>query len=305
MDTSSPKVVIVGAGVAGVTAAAWLVNNGVSDVEVLEAQDYIGGRVKGQVVDGKNIDLGAQFIHGREGNPAFDIAQKLGTVVHLEDQYQSTKLQNAPREFLTSSGEKIDGHKVLPLLQFLDSELNIRFTKIPCGSRTSDGELFIRAYQKFLSPRRETLSHAEIELYDAVYRWYVAYHKIDNAVADLNDVSAWGASQYNVLPGDRFTNTHGGMAALLKAICGLVPEELFQLNTPVTNINWSSVKEARTDGKVVITCRSGNLVEADHVVVTVSTGCMQANHKTLFTPSLPDAFQTALDHIGFGGIGKV
>ncbi|BFZ01860.1 hypothetical protein BsWGS_04899 [Bradybaena similaris] len=305
MASSSPKVVIVGAGVAGVTTAAWLVNNHVNDVFILEAQDYIGGRVKGVIVDGNNIDLGAQFIHGREGNPAYNIAQKLGTVASLSDDYQSMRLQNLPKEFRMSNGDKIDGDKVRHLLQFLDNELDIRFTKIQSGSTISDGELFKQAYEKFLSPRRGSLSQAEVELYDSVYRWYSAYQKIDNATADLKDVSAWGAGQYKVLPGDRFTNTHGGMARLLKEIRDLVPDRVFQLNSPVTNINWSSANGVGADGKVVLTCKNGDLVEADHVVVTVSTGCMQASHEAMFTPPLPDAFQTALRHIGFGAIGKV
>ena len=42
----SPSVVVVGAGVAGVSAALSLIHNGIDDVVILEAQDYIGGRVK-------------------------------------------------------------------------------------------------------------------------------------------------------------------------------------------------------------------------------------------------------------------
>lgn len=67
----------------------------------------------------------------------------------------------------------------------------------------------------------------------------------------------------------------------------------------------SSAKGVGADGKIVLTCNNGDLVEADHVVVTVSTGCMQASHEVMFTPPLPDVFQTALRHIGFGAVGKV
>lgn len=40
------KVVIIGAGFAGLAAAQRLWSSGIEDVIVLEAQDYIGGRVK-------------------------------------------------------------------------------------------------------------------------------------------------------------------------------------------------------------------------------------------------------------------
>ena len=40
------KVLILGAGAAGITAAMTLYDQGITDFLVLEAQDYIGGRIK-------------------------------------------------------------------------------------------------------------------------------------------------------------------------------------------------------------------------------------------------------------------
>jgi oxygen-dependent protoporphyrinogen oxidase len=56
-----PKVVVVGAGVAGLAAARCLARAGVG-VIVLEKDSHVGGRVYTQVVDGFEIDAGAQFI---------------------------------------------------------------------------------------------------------------------------------------------------------------------------------------------------------------------------------------------------
>ena len=44
-SVSSPRVVIVGAGIAGLSAAEHLVKNGVTDVVILEAQGRVGGRI--------------------------------------------------------------------------------------------------------------------------------------------------------------------------------------------------------------------------------------------------------------------
>ena len=56
-----PRVVVVGAGIAGLTAAYRLQQAGL-DVTVLEASDRVGGRMTTDVVRGYVIDRGAQFL---------------------------------------------------------------------------------------------------------------------------------------------------------------------------------------------------------------------------------------------------
>ena len=76
MTTKTYDVIIVGAGVAGLAAAAQLRENGVENIVILEAQDYIGGRVKTTYDWGAPIALGAEFIHGDKTITA-DIARQL------------------------------------------------------------------------------------------------------------------------------------------------------------------------------------------------------------------------------------
>ncbi|MGH9399854.1 MAG: flavin monoamine oxidase family protein [Thermoanaerobaculia bacterium] len=74
----SHDVIIVGAGVAGLTAAKEL-RKASRSVLVLEAQDRIGGRAH---VDSKTfsvpIDYGAGWLHGVDKNPLVPLADKLG-----------------------------------------------------------------------------------------------------------------------------------------------------------------------------------------------------------------------------------
>src|SRR6267143_254316 len=60
---TDPQVVIIGAGVAGLTAARALSAAG-ARVLVLEARDRLGGRVMTQYTVEGPVELGAEFVHG-------------------------------------------------------------------------------------------------------------------------------------------------------------------------------------------------------------------------------------------------
>ncbi|WP_322411987.1 NAD(P)/FAD-dependent oxidoreductase [Microbacterium invictum] len=69
--------IVVGAGVAGLTAARLLRSAG-QRVVVLEARDRIGGRVHTARTDGRVTDLGASWIHGIADSPVADAAGAFG-----------------------------------------------------------------------------------------------------------------------------------------------------------------------------------------------------------------------------------
>lgn len=75
---TNPDVVIVGAGMAGLSAAATLRQAGYA-VVIIEARDRIGGRaVTDSALFGQPYDLGATWLHSADTNPLTPIAEKLG-----------------------------------------------------------------------------------------------------------------------------------------------------------------------------------------------------------------------------------
>src|SRR5262245_32801924 len=121
-------VIVVGAGAAGLAAAAHLSRNGKS-VCVLEARDRIGGRILSMRPRGAAVPLGlgAEFIHGESpsifeqlrlaGDVAIDAAQTRyrvphhGRMKHAEDLFETMKerLESIPRP-------RVD----LPFAEFLE-----------------------------------------------------------------------------------------------------------------------------------------------------------------------------------------
>jgi len=78
---TSPIVAVIGSGMAAVGFCATL-KDLLPDVTIycLEARDRIGGRLHSAVQpDGNKLDLGGSWIHGLNGNPLVDLAQKAGS----------------------------------------------------------------------------------------------------------------------------------------------------------------------------------------------------------------------------------
>ena len=70
-------IVIVGAGIAGLSAAHTLAAKG-RTVQLLEARDRIGGRIHSDYSLGVSCDLGASWLHGANGNPLTELTNSLG-----------------------------------------------------------------------------------------------------------------------------------------------------------------------------------------------------------------------------------
>ena len=88
------RVVVVGAGIAGLAAAKDLQGKGY-DVTVLEARDRIGGRIWTLRSEGISYDMGAGWIHGIEGNPITELAEVSGTGMTDITQYENAVIYGA------------------------------------------------------------------------------------------------------------------------------------------------------------------------------------------------------------------
>ena len=86
MGAATPeRVIVVGAGMAGIVAARLLHDSGFA-VTVLEARQRLGGRTWTDTSLGAPLDLGGSWVHGVDGNPLTLWCEKLGiALVTFED----------------------------------------------------------------------------------------------------------------------------------------------------------------------------------------------------------------------------
>ncbi|KAL0426898.1 UNVERIFIED_CONTAM: putative polyamine oxidase 5 [Sesamum latifolium] len=84
MVSKKPRIVIIGAGMAGLTAANKLYTSPNSkqafELSVVEGGRRIGGRICSSEFCGDRIETGATWIHGIEGSPVYKIAQETSSL---------------------------------------------------------------------------------------------------------------------------------------------------------------------------------------------------------------------------------
>lgn len=112
-----PKFVIVGAGAAGISAAAKLLENGFKDILILEAQDRIGGRVNTVPFGKGNIDLGAQWCQGEVGNVVYELVKD-------DFEFGDTAFSHEKSLFYGSDGNSVDLNKCTKLMSLSESVMS-------------------------------------------------------------------------------------------------------------------------------------------------------------------------------------
>jgi spermine oxidase len=134
------KVIIVGAGLAGYSAAARLMENGIDDLIILEAENRIGGRIHSiPRIGGEGlIDMGAQWVHGQQRNVIYEM-------INGSFQFGDTGFESAGRYWHQSNGQLVDQSRCESLSNLCDEILNNSFEQM-FASRDSIGRFFERKY---------------------------------------------------------------------------------------------------------------------------------------------------------------
>jgi monoamine oxidase len=272
--------VIVGAGVAGLTAARLLHAAG-NRVVVLEARDRVGGRVTSDRRFGVVTDMGASWIHGITDSPVAAAAEALGmrTVEFTVGGYQP---DSRPIAYYGPDGGRLSDAEALAFaddIHAVDAALTEAIAASPADASYRDvGEVALAA-QGWDAERtqrvREYLEHRAEEQYGA---WIedLAAHGLDDDAIDGDEVVF--PDGYDVLP---------------RRLADGLDIRLIHV---VTRVQWS------TDG-VVVTTDHGAFA-GDTVVVTVPVGVLRSD-EFVIEPALPEPVAGALGRLEMNAFEKV
>ncbi|KAK9684702.1 hypothetical protein RND81_10G226600 [Saponaria officinalis] len=109
-SSSSPSVIIVGAGMSGISAAKTLHDVGIRDFVILEATNRIGGRIKKTDFAGYTVEMGANWLHGEGGlmkNPLYEMSKKIHLKKYFSD-FSNVSLNTYKQEGGKYSPKEVD-----------------------------------------------------------------------------------------------------------------------------------------------------------------------------------------------------
>ncbi|KAK7078933.1 hypothetical protein SK128_020192 [Halocaridina rubra] len=279
-------VVIVGGGVAGLTAAKTLIENDYTNLLILEADNRIGGRVRTIREGSVLVEEGAEWIHGGSRNPLFKIAKSLKAVA-----------RNRPNSswdwrVRTNQGDPGNAGKFNRLENLIEKTEKNGILRPYYDD--SYGQFFVDRYPRaYGNGWNNTLGRA----------WFHFLEKLvnsDEGSYDWLDISARDADKYVDYGTDR--NWKNGYDTLIDYLEDSIPNNVIRKSTPVCKIFWDSLE----NDKVLLVTNGGNYsYMANFVIFTASVGHLKERHNQLFQPSLPSSVIKNLNGIELGLADKI
>ncbi|KAL1501375.1 hypothetical protein ABEB36_006705 [Hypothenemus hampei] len=290
-----PAVVILGAGAAGVAAATKLLQNGFNNVKVLEAENRIGGRVYSIPFEDTIVDLGAQWVHGENGNIVYEMVKNLNLTGHPDVNVFSNL------NFFNASGEKVPNNLTEPWIElgrYLihdDEEPSIEPDE---NLDTYFKKKFEEHLNKYGCDSKDSISIAKMTL-----EWFGKFYLCLDPAESLEQISSTSLIRYKECEGETMIHwKNNGFASIFNVLTSKTPnfnKNYLQLNCEVTKIEWNQ------NGKVIVHCVEEPPIQADHVIVTFSLGVLKRCHETLFDPKLPQDKVTLINNIAIGTCHKI
>ncbi len=274
------RVVVVGAGIAGLTVANALTHAGAECV-VLEARDRIGGRLHTVDLAGSPVDLGGSWIHMPAGNPMSAFARQVGVSCRSADPVPEMA------GFDCAEGRRLSADEAEALLSLYDEAFPDAAGQLaaelgPDASAADGIEAFVAG--------------ADLVPGEARRARQMLYAVIEAESADLAERQSlrwmWNELEYD---GNYFGDVpDGGYRRLVGAMAAGVD---LRLGVEVTEVAISA-------GGVRVRGVDGISEEGSHVVVTVPLGVLKRGAPR-FSPRLPPDRLAAIGRLGFGRFEKV
>lgn len=241
MEPSSKRVLVIGAGMAGLTAARKLAESG-QKVLVLEARNRVGGRIRTLREDGEILELGAEFIHGKPPELC-DLINEAGLETY-----------------------ELDG-----------DDLCHKFGKLGKCDEQSDIFKFLNGLEKWKGPDLAFADYPPLaklspEKREQIISYVQSFNAADYRQIGIHSLAVQQHAEEE-LHSDQLFRIRGGYDCIPEFLARKVREAgaRIELRRPVERIEWKR-------GRVHVFAREGgelSQVSAEKVVIAVPLGVLQ------------------------------
>jgi polyamine oxidase len=313
------RVVIVGAGMAGIAAARWLIDNDIHqslEVIVLEARDRVGGRIHTNFDFNCPVDLGAAWLHEHcRENPISIMSSHLGLKMKKSDDDSG--------EVYDLSGKQYGDLQTLRTWELMEKVLSKSVKSVQGSFEEESLEEIIFGV---VSPKQWS---------DPVFQSWFAILDFELGTP-ISQVSPAAICQdwIRAMDGDdedvNMVFTETGYVGIINALLSgratdhpflkpRIPDEVLESNQNrpslkpmkvLLNHCVESITHSPLDRfPIVLSVRdptdgSQQTIEADRVLVTVPLGVLKSN-LIQFSPPLSPQKQFAIQRAGFGNVVKI
>lgn len=284
---TNQKVVVIGAGIAGLTTTYRLAKQGI-DVHLYEAKNRVGGRIFTAIVDGHIAELGAQSISdGGQAKNMLTLVNELGLSLH------HSKISFDPH--YVHDGQLIRLDQLLSTCNFNEKELEELLPKLAQTSKSMRDMLdhffdYEDPVHKMLSAMLANYEGAAPENLSTQY-WQTLLHMLLGGVCSAHSFEQ-GSSEhlYDHL------SLAGGNSTLSEALAEKLGDRI-HLNMPLQSI------EKTAAGAYLLAFQDGQIVEAD--ILVLANPCSTFKNINFQAGVIPDEKLAAIQQIEYGTNAKI
>jgi len=251
-------VLIVGAGLTGLSCARHLLAQNIS-VEIIEAGDAVGGRVRTDVEDGFRLDRGFQILLTAypEVQQQIDIA-----ALHVSSFTPGASIRHGQRFHTLTDPWRVPSKAFTTLFDStipLADKLRIAKLRASVG-KGSAGNLFTR-------PESATLSHLRDLGFSsaAIERFFRPFFGGVFLEGELTSSSRWFEFLFRMFSGGESVLPKEGMQAIPQQLASALPEGIVHLNSTVER--YEPLKTAGRNAGVRVILADSQALEARAVVI--------------------------------------
>ncbi|KAL2936100.1 Polyamine oxidase [Bienertia sinuspersici] len=296
---SSPSVIIVGAGMSGISAAKRLHDNNIKDFIILEATNRIAGRIHKTEFGGRTVEKGANWLHGVGGpqkNPMYEIAKKIKLKSYYSD-FSNMSFNTYNEEGKLFSKKEVDG--ALDMAES-NEEFGTKLAEKYSADTKVDNDMSLLALERLNRKEPKTALERMIDFYSFDGEQAEAPRVTSlKHIFPRPEFELFGDGEYFVADSRGFESiVHVLAKSFLTYTNDTITDPRVMFKQVVTEVDYSK------KGEVTVKTEDGKVYQAKKVILSPSIGVLQSD-LIKFKPELPMWKRIAIDEFSIGIYTKI